>query len=129
MVRVVVVAWMAGLISHSLVLWIIWRQTIGQELIPLAVILAVSLCITVPALYLPGMYLLKRWQKGTRPAWPFAALGCLLGAGPFTLAFAIPYQLSMRQLFSPESQLLYVMFATVGVTIGYGFALTERAGP
>jgi hypothetical protein len=137
MIVVVVLSWIAGMAAYLVALWILWRQTVSlPESMSLAGLLAFALMIAVPSLYLPVMYLVKKRRGGTHPASVFALVGCLLGAIPLVIIFVLhgglvigAWESSLRRLLSPEAQLLYVMFITVGVVIGYGFAITERSRP
>ena len=116
--------WIAGLIAYVAALALLYRQGIsGGDLRSVAItsLLASALCFWL--VYVPILRAVRRWL---RPAvWAFPLTAMLLGLVPTALVARF-WGGSLRAMMTPEALLFYILFAVVGLVVGWGFTFVER---
>ena len=126
LIAVFLTSWIVGLAAYLGSGVLLYRQSISSGDLTFAVVWSLmAFALAFLALYLPALFVMRRWLRGVRPRWPFALLAVLLGVVP-TALICFLWGGGVRSLVSAEASLFYCMFATVGVVAGYGFAFIYR---
>ncbi len=128
MIRFVILiplAWAAGICAYLTSLYIIWGQTVGGDLgaVLFWSLLAFLLALTI--VYTPVMFGLRRWLRGYCPMIVFPLTAALVGVFP-TAFIILVWGGDFSGFFSPEAGLFYILFGTVGVVLGVGFAYFDK---
>ena len=119
------VSWFAGLASYFAALYLIQREvpaTISGDFSAVRFWSGVAVAIAYVAVYLPVLGWLARRRGGTRPLWPFPLAAVAAGIVP-TMLIVLANGGDLRALASSEAVLFYIMFATIGIVVGTGYAL------
>src|SRR5688572_21735445 len=126
LVRLGLAGWLAGLLAYLLALGLIYGEWISAGdfwAVAAWSLIAFSLCYWL--LYLPVLRLIRLALPRSRPVWVFAAAAVLMGVLPSAL-IARFFGGSFRQLLTPESGLLLILFTAVGLVVGVGFTRLVR---
>jgi hypothetical protein len=121
-VLITATSWLSGLMAYEAWLRSVWRQSMGGDWKAVAFWSAVAFAAVVPLLYFPAMRLVRARLRGYRPLVWFPLVAAALGVVPTALIVAI-WGGGSGSLLKPEASLFYVMFCTVGVTFGLGYAV------
>src|SRR5687768_1396472 len=103
----------------------------GMSYFSLSDLLAVCCLSLVPyaptffGLYLPALFGVRRLLRGVRPLWPFPFVAVLLGVIP-TAALGLFWEVRSVFFVSGEALLVYSVFATVGIVVGFVFVFVYR---
>jgi hypothetical protein len=115
------------MISYLSWLRVAWGQSIGADLVPVAFWSAAAFCVAIPTVYIPTMALLRALLGGYKPLLWFPLAAVLLGIIPTILIlFLWGGGVSASSLFTAEATLFYVMFITVGIIFGLGYAINRN---
>jgi len=123
-------SWLIGVAAYLSALYFIYGQTAGRA--DLTAVLFWSFAaalIALPLIYLPVMFLLRRFLRGYKPVIAFPVVASLMFVLPtaFILGmFSLDSAGFLRSFVSPEALLFYCMFIAVGVTFGLGFVWCFR---
>jgi hypothetical protein len=119
------VSWFAGLVAYFGALYLRYGEvpaTVSGDFAAVLFWSVVAFAIAYVALYLPVLGWIARRRGGTRPLWPFAVAAVAAGIVP-TALILVANGGGLHALASPEAQLFYVMFVTIGIVVGIGYAL------
>lgn len=128
MIRFIVLvplAWAIGVSAYLGGLYGIWSQTIGGDLDAVLFWSFLAFVITVPTVYVPILFGLRRWLRGYRPMIVYPIVAMLVGIIPTTIVVSV-WGGGSRGLVSPEAGLFFIMFVVAGVVLGVGFAWPGR---
>jgi hypothetical protein len=120
-VQLGVAGWLAGLLAYLAALALLYGQWISSGdlwAVVVSSLVACSLCYWL--LYLPVLRTVRRWLPHPRWVWVFPLIAMLLGVLPTALV-ARYWGGSLRSLLTPEALLFYILFAVVGLVVGFGF--------
>ena len=112
-------AWLAGLFTYIVALALFYGERISTGDLGAVVfysLIAFALCYGL--VYLPVLRGLRRLTSA--PGWLFPLVAVLLGVVP-TALIARFLGGSLRALLTPEALLFYLLFAVVGLVVGFGF--------
>ena len=126
---VCVVSWLIGIAVYLSSLHLLYGQTAGRA-DTMAVLLwsATAALAAFALIYLPTMFLLRRFLHGLKPVAAFPLVASLLFILPtaFVLGISTDGLEFLRSLVSPEASLFYCMFFALGATVGLGFVWCFR---
>ena len=127
---VCVVSWLIGVAVYLSSLYLLYGQTAGRaDLMAVLFWSATAALAAFALLYLPTMFLLRRFLHGLKPVAAFPLIASLVFILPtaFVLGmFSTDGSGFLRSLVSTEAALFYCMFIAVGVTFGLGFVWCFR---
>jgi len=119
-------SWLVGLAAYLGSLGLIYQQSISSgDLVGVLFWSLLSFAVAFFGLYLPALFVMRRWLRGVHPPWPFPLLAVLLGVVPTSvITFFLGGDVS--SLASPEASLFYSMFGAAGIVVGYGYVFIYR---
>ena len=124
------VSWLVGVAAYLSALYFIYGQTAGgADLTSVLFWSFAAALFALPLIYLPVMFLLRRFLRGYKPVIAFPVVASLVFVLPtaFILGmFSFDGSGFLRSFFSREALLFYCMFIAVGVTFGLGFVWCFR---
>jgi hypothetical protein len=113
--------WIAGLLAYVGALAVLYRQGIsGGDFRAVAFVSLASFGLCYRLVYLPVLRAVGRRLKRSRQVWALPLIAMLLGLIPTGL-IARFYGGSLRAVVTPEALLFYILFAVVGLVVGFGF--------
>ena len=118
--------WLAGLVAYLAALALLYGEWISSGdlwSVVVSSLVAFGLCYWL--LYLPVLRAVRHWLSRPRWVWVFPLIAMLLGILPTALV-ARYWGGSLRAVLTPEALLFYILFAVVGLVVGFGFT---RLGP
>lgn len=118
--------WVAGIVAYVGALALLYGQGLSRGdagAVLFSSLIAFALCYWL--LYLPVLRLVRRLTGPRGPAWVFALVACAIGLIP-TALIARFYGGSWHGLATPEAGLFFILFAAVGLVVGFGFPLLKR---
>ena len=121
------VSWFAGQVAYFGALYLRYGEfpaAISGDFAAVLFWSMVAFALAYVAVYLPLLGWIARRRGGTRPWWPFPVAAVAAGIVP-TALIVVANGGDLRALASAEAQLFYVMFATIGVVVGTGYALLD----
>lgn len=125
-ITIFVVSWVVGLAAYLGSLALFYRQSISSgDLTAVLFWSLLAFAVVFFVLYLPALFVMRRWLRGVRPLWPFPLLAVLLGVVP-TAVIVLFFGGGVRSLASPEASLFCAMFGAVGIVVGFGYAFIYR---
>ena len=126
MILVSLCAWIGGLVAYESWLHLAWGQTMGGDWKAVVFWSGVAFGIAASVVYAPAMFLLRKILGGYKPVVWFPIVASMLSVVP-TAIIMIVHGGSFADLLSPEARVFYVMFASVGVIFGLGYAMNREA--
>jgi hypothetical protein len=120
-----VVSWLIGVAAYLSSLYLLYGQTAGRaDLMAVLFWSATAALAAITSIYLPTMFLLRRFLHGLKPVAAFPLVASLIFILPTAFIvgmFSTHGSGFLRSLVSAEASLFYCMFIAIGVAFGLGF--------